>query len=146
MRETKKQRTVRFYNSLERLGIDFDTADKLRRIEMTLHRWSELECGDGNEYASWAIERNENTDKPFMVRHIYERNGQPYRLMTTPIADREKGALKRLSNIMASFPTLTFYHQTDPRGYALWLIPKEKLNNGEDISSVYTRGVAVCID
>jgi hypothetical protein len=32
---------------LEQIGISYDDANKLRRISMTLHRWFELECGDG---------------------------------------------------------------------------------------------------
>ena len=143
--ETKRERTYRFYRSLERLGIDIETADKLRRIEMTLSRWAELECGDGNEWGSWAIERDEETEKPYMIHHHY-RHGQGKDSMTrTPVADREKGALKRLAAIMANYPHLAYYHQTDPRGCALWLIPKEQLN-GSDINANYTRGVAVCID
>jgi hypothetical protein len=38
------------------LGTDQD-AVQLRRIAMTLHRWRELECGNSNNYASWAIVR-----------------------------------------------------------------------------------------
>lgn len=146
MRDTKAQRVARFFNSMERLGFDYETANKLRLIEKTLQRWSELECGDGNDYASWAIERNEETNKPFMVRHVYPRNGSEYRLITTPVADRETGALKRLAKIMESFPDFVYYHQTDPRGCALYIIPKDKLTDGAPIDSVYTRGFGVCID
>jgi aryl carrier-like protein len=35
------------------INIGFDDANTLRRAEKTLHRWAELECGDGNNYASW---------------------------------------------------------------------------------------------
>ena len=42
---------------LVRAGIEYDDAQALRRIAMTLHRWHELECGDGNNYGSWSIER-----------------------------------------------------------------------------------------
>jgi hypothetical protein len=34
--------------ALETAGISYDDAAQLRRISMTLHRWHELECGDGN--------------------------------------------------------------------------------------------------
>lgn len=146
MRETKRERTYRFYQSLERLGIDVETADKLRRIEVTLSRWSELECGDSNEYASWMIERDDETEKPFMVRHVYPRNSGQAQTIRIPVADREKGALKRLAKIMEQYPALTYYHQSDPRGCALWLVQKERLSDGAPLESVYTRGVAVCID
>lgn len=180
MRETKREKTYRFYQSLERLGIDVETADKLRRIEMTLSRWSELECGDGNEWGSWAIERDESSyhctqcghnaygehtktsscekcgdiapvrrivqdGKPYMVHHHYQHGqGKDYTTRHA-IADREKGALKRLAAIMVNYPDLVAYNQTDPRGCSLWLVRKSDLN-GHSIESVYTRGVAVCID
>lgn len=146
MRETKATRTARFFKSLEMIGVSYEDADKLRLIERTLHRWAELECGDSNDYSSWAIERDEETDKPCFVRHVYARNGGKDQTYRTPTADREAGALKRLSKILANYPELTYYHQTDPRVCALWLIPREKLSKGERLDSVYTRGVAVCID
>lgn len=126
---------------LESLGFTFDEAQKLRRIEMTLSRWGELECGGSNDYASWAIERDEKTDKPYMVRHIYsDKSGKVHR---SPIADREKGALRRLDAIMATHPALISYHQGDPRGCCLYIVPRKAIANG-DISSCYTNGIAVC--
>ena len=116
MRFTKKMKVAQFFNSMSALGFSYDEADKLRLIEKTLSRWGELECGDGNEYASWAIERDEETEKPFMIRHIYAHGNGQDRMIRTPIADREKGALKRLNAIMANYPELVSYHQGDPRG------------------------------
>lgn len=62
-----------------RKGIDISLVyiDALRRAELTLHRWSEMKCGDGNDYASWAIERDEKTNKPFWV--TYPHNGESRR-------------------------------------------------------------------
>ena len=123
MRFTKAMQRARYYENMARYGISYGDADKLRLIEKTLQRWAELECGDSNEYASWAIERDEKTDKPYMVRQVYG-HGQPDRTIRTPIADREKGALKRLAAIMAQYPDLLYYHQTDPRGCALYILRK----------------------
>ena len=54
------QKNAELQRRLERRGIiaTIEQAATLRRAEMTLHRWAELECGDGNDYASWAIERD----------------------------------------------------------------------------------------
>ncbi len=126
MRNTKAQRTARFYDGMARLGIGFEDANKLRRIEMTLHRWAELECGDSNEYASWSIERDEETEKPYMVTHQHSPHFGP----TTSrhrVADREAGALRRLGRILAAYPDLIPYHQTDPRGCALYILRKSDL-------------------
>lgn len=125
MRQSKAEQFHRYFQNMERHGINSDDAAKLRRIEMTLHRWAELECGDGNEYASWAIERDEKTDKPYMVTHYYGIRGgagEGGRVSRSRIADHEAGALRRLQRIMAAYPELTYYHQTDPRGCALYIV------------------------
>ena len=97
------------------VSLSFDQAHTLRRAELTLHRWAELECGDGNDYCSWGIERDEVTDKPYMVTHPH--NGKSRR---HAIPDREAGALKRVAALCKS-ANLYFYHQTDPRGCALYV-------------------------
>lgn len=113
------------------LSVSFEDANTLRRAQITLHRWAELECGDGDDYKSWAIERDEQTDKPFMA--IYPHNGPSHRYA---IADREAGALKRVAAICSKYGA-HFYHQTDPRGSAL-RISREPINEND-----YTRAVAV---
>jgi hypothetical protein len=102
---------------LERAGmrLEFRHANDLRRAQKTLHRWYELECGDGNDYASWAIERDDETGLPYMCH--YPHDGKSWR---ERIADREKGALKRVAHICAYYK-LGYYHQTDPRGCALYV-------------------------
>lgn len=154
MRITKAEKWARFYTGMDRYGIGYEDANKLRRIEMTLHRWAELECGDGNEYASWAIERDEATEKPYMVRHVYGacRGGVnfPDRMIKTRIADREAGALRRLQRILSEYPELAYYHQTDPRGCALYIIPRNVIDDmvldSLTLDQVYTRGFGVCVD
>lgn len=117
-----------------RFGIDFDAANTLRRAQIVLHRWAEQECGDGNDYASWSIERDETTGKPF--RCFYPHTGTSYR---TRIADREAGALRRIRQVCTA-NKLHFYHQTDPRGCALY-VAREPLD-GCNYSS---KGFAVCV-
>lgn len=126
---------------LDALGVTREDATALLRIEKTLHNWAEQECGDGNEHASWSIERDE-TGKPFRVVHFHRH---PYntRVLREPIADREKGALRRLAAIMQQYPHLAAYHQTDPRGCALYICRVEDLE-GRPIETHYMRGVAVC--
>lgn len=161
-------------DTLARLGFTHEERESLIRIERTLARWGELECGNGNDSASWAIERAESScyctqcghkgfgpqshtchcekcgdvapirtkekdGKPYLVTH--PRTGKPYR---RAIPDREAGALKRLAKIMASRPHLLAYHQGDPRGCSLYIVPANAVGPGESINSVYTRGVAIC--
>lgn len=110
--------------------IESDDAQALRRAQLTLQRWAELECGDGNDYASWAIERDETTQIPYMAR--YPHSGKPTRHR---IPDRERGALKRVESICKRYG-LNYFHQTDPRGCALY-VAKEALNDTN-----YNYGVA----
>jgi hypothetical protein len=129
------------FDRLLNVGVSFEDAAALRRISMTLHRWHELECGDGNDYASWCITRGKKTGgefeyddngKPYLERHAHTSNKPTYTLL----ADRERGALKRLAAIMANYPKLTAYVQGDPRGCALYI--GEKLTDTN-----YSNGIAV---
>lgn len=139
MKDSKTQRTARYFARMNALGFTYTEADKIRLIEKTLSRWSELECGDGNDYASWSIERDETTGKPYLVTHPH--TGKSYR---RAVADREAGALRRLQAIMANYPHLWFFHQTDPRGASLYVGRKSDVDKVQ-LDSCYTHGVAVCI-
>lgn len=124
------------------LGISEDDAWSLRRIAMTLHRWHELECGDSNEWASWAIERDgeEPDSKPYMVRHPHVSAAKTTR---TAIPDRETGARNRLARIMGKYPSLSAYVQGDPRGCALYILRPGDVPEGKDADAYYSRGIAV---
>ena len=145
-----QKRKFELFARLARLGFTYDESAALRRIEMTLQRWAEAECGNGNDYGSWAIERDESTGKPYMVhRHYMHGSGKDY-TTRRPIADREAGALRRLAAIVLARNArgnagnwVYHYHQTDPRGCALYLLTREQLG-ADEISSIYTRGLAVC--
>jgi hypothetical protein len=129
-------------------GIPMPDADQLRRIAMTLHRWHELECGDGNDYASWNIARghkkngeftHDDNGAPYEERHVHSENKARY----TRIPDRERGALKRLDKIMARYPDFTYYVQGDPRGAALYILKCADIPADANIDSCYSRGIAV---
>lgn len=116
---------------LVRAGIEPYDAVRLRRISMTLHAWHEQECGvDGG-----CIERDEKTGKPYWL------NSNTMRRHT--ITDRESGALKRLARIMARYPTLRSYVQTDPRGASLYILRPGDVPEGASVESYYSRGLAV---
>lgn len=138
MHSTAKER-YEVMTRLDRLGIAYADACALRRISLTLRRWFELECGNGNDYSSWSIERDEQTNKPYTV--VHPNQGKAYR---RPIADRETGAYKRLAVIMAKYPALIHYVQTDCRGAALYILTVEQANDGGyPLDSIYSRGVAI---
>ncbi len=127
-------------------GISYDDAISLRRISLTLHRWHELECGDGDNYGSWCITRGERLPKVNGKENFrHNDDGKPYleyhpysgMVSYSPIPDREKGARKRLATIMARYPGFAAYVQTDPRGCALYILPP-----GVDAEN-YNRGIAV---
>lgn len=128
------ERNRKLQDRLNALGVSasINDAATLCRTERTLHTWAEQECGNGNDYASWAIERDETTQKPYMVR--YPHTGKSYR---TPIADRETGALKRIGKLCARLG-LHYYHQTDPRGCCLY-VAREPLTD-----STYINGISCC--
>lgn len=149
---TKREalRLARQIEVLQSLGFTYDEAESLRRISMTLHRWHELECGTD----SGCIERDDETDKPFMT---YERGSGPRGRYAIP--DRETGAKKRLAAIIGQRngrpciaggefkpcdgKKLSAYIQTDPRGAALYILRPGDVPQGADVSSYYTRGICV---
>ena len=116
---------------LERAGISPDDALALRRISMTLHRWHEMECGIDNG----CIERDETTGKAYWLNSNTMRR--------YPVADREQGALKRLTAIMARYPDKSAYVQGDPRGASLFIILPGNVPTGKGVESYYSNGIAV---
>lgn len=127
---------------LRAIGIAYDDAHALRRIAMTLHRWHELECGTD----SGCIERGHKTGNAFES----DENGAPYwarhsgvKTTYTRMADRERGARKRLAAIIARYPGLSAYVQSDPRGAALYILRPGDVPEGAAVDSYYSRGVAV---
>ena len=132
MRYTKTQQITYFYETMNRMGFDFETANKLRLIEKTLHRWSEAECNG-------EIQREGENGDGRPRRYYGQFMDHSY-----PVADREAGAIKRLAAIMTAHPDFVSYVQGDPRDCALYLIPKDKINAGDDIGSIYNRGFGVC--
>ena len=140
MRTSVKER-VEVIRRLQEAGISWEHANTLRRISMTLQRWGELECGNSNVMFSYGIERDGETGKPYMVR--YYHNGVLKNITKEPIPDREKGALKRLQAIMTHYPAYVAYHQTDPRGCAVYVVRKDDIPEGAKLDSCYNRGIAV---
>lgn len=132
----KSERISLFYDKFYRLGFCYDEIETLRRAQMTLHRWAEHECNG-------AIQRDEATDIPY-----WHSDYSGIKLVKAP--DREKGALKRVMATLAARNarnegSLSFYHQTDPRGCSLYIMRPGDVPDGEEVSSYYSRGIAVCI-
>lgn len=131
MKAAKK--TYQLIERLERRGINasFDQANTLRRAELTLHGWAEKECGFDGYNTSYVYERDEETGKTYLG--IYPYTGKSRR---QPIPDRETGALKRVQKVCKELG-IFYYHQTDPRGCALY-VDKEPLPAND-----YTKGIAI---
>lgn len=124
---------MRLCGALEAHGFTTEEIDSLLRCSRVLSTWACHECngeiqregdaGDGAPY--WY---NTNTGK---------RCGRT--------ADREAGALRRVK-VLCDRHGVTFYHQGDPRGCALYIIRPGDIPAGQDVGGYYNRGVAVCID
>lgn len=127
---SKLARSMHFYNQMSSLGFTMDETETLRRAQLNLRTWGERECNG-------QIQRDESTGKPYW----YNTN-TGHRLSIA--RDTEHGALQRISAVMANHPALTYYHQTDPRGCALYILKRSQIE-GHDIDSIYNRGFGVCI-
>lgn len=146
MRQTQQE------NTLMELGFTRVEVEQLRRISMTLWRWYELECGTGEGQTTRSIERegDDGEGKPFL--RIQYPTAQGYVDRKEPIADRERGAVKRLTTVInarnnrcanSSGKVLSVYLQTDPRGAALYIIRPGDVPDGADVSAYYSRGICV---
>lgn len=142
MRTSTKQR-FEVLGRLRDVGLDYDTANQLRRISLILNRWFEYECGTENAFGmSFCIERDEQTKKPFM--RVQYNSGNQYIDRRHPVADREAVARRRLAKIMAAHPGLVAYVQTDCRSCALYILRQgQDIKLGENIEQIYNRGIAV---
>jgi hypothetical protein len=120
-----------YYNALQSLGFTYGECERLRLASMTLHSWHERECGTDNG----CIERDEVTGKAYWLN---AHSGKRYR-----IADRETGALKRISETLKTHNGLSYYVQTDPRGAALYILRPGDVPEGQTPDSCYTRGICV---
>lgn len=132
--QRKSMRNVNLFRALNSAGISDIDIFGLLRIEKTLGRWAERECNG-------ELDRDEKDNKTYRVYYSQIGDARRYR-----VADKETGALKRLRRIMSSYPTLQWYHQTDPRGCALYIIRPGDVPAGADMGSYYSRGIAVCVD
>lgn len=115
--------------ALVQLGFDYNDATALRRISMALRRWYEHKCNG-------AIQRDEKTGKPYWYNADTGRE-------LFPVADRERGAKKRLAKIMGRYPAYGHYLQTDPRGCALYILRAGDVPHGEYPGAYYSRGIPV---
>ena len=114
----------------EGYGISRDDIEALRRIEMTLHRWSERECNGEVE--------TDDAGRAWRCSHV-AANDHRYR-----IPNREAGALRRLWGILDRYPRLSYYHQGDPRGCALYIYNVDAMGDRDQESNYSSVGVAIC--
>ena len=154
MTRREAARQTRQQDVLVSLGFTTGESDALRRISLTLHRWAEHTCNG-------VIERDETRqNRPFWSN---PNTGRHY---VAPVADRERGAIKRLKTIISgrnqrvitrmNEPTtlqgcldqvldvsLAYYVQGDPRGAMLYILRPGDVPEGADVDSYYSRGVAI---
>jgi hypothetical protein len=143
MRNTKQNRLIHLFNTLESLGFNYAEFDTLLSIERGLHRWHELECGTGDDKVSVSVERDEKTEKPFRRVQYMGRDGK-WVDRKTPCRDMEKSNLRRLSRIMEG-KAVRAYVQGDPRGCALYILRPGDVPEGKDPNAYYSRGIPVCV-
>ena len=106
--------------------LDLSDAEILRKAQMTLRTWSEALC-NGEIYREVA--------SGFSYRVIQYGMGQTAKFR---VPDREAGAIRRVRDVCTRLG-LHFYHQTDPRGCALY-VSREALSETD-----YSNGIACSV-
>ena len=137
MNRTEAMRINEQADRLSKLGFTWAEAEKLRLISKTLSRWAERECNG-------EIERDCNSPyKPYRVWDSMTSQ-RSWERRQAIIPDKESCALRRLQAILSAHPGLDYYHQTDPRGAALYIYRHADVIPGVSVESSYsTIGLAV---
>jgi hypothetical protein len=99
----------------------------LKRLAKIIHKWNEDEC---NGAIQWHGD-NEETPK----RHFQDRQGC-FTIPGPTIQDKEKQSLESARKIAAKHG-LSIYHQSDPRGCALYVYNVHDLK-GRKIDECYS--------
>ena len=132
-------------HALATLGFSLPDILALGRHARAMHRWDELLCGTAQGH----VERDETTGACVFVSATcrYVDPHDPRARKSVP--DRGANAWRKAQSIMARYPSMVAYHQTDPRGASLWIVPKSAMRpdvKGEPmraLETVYTMGTAV---
>ena len=144
-------RQTRQTDVLVSLGFTTAEADSLRRISMTLHRWSEHECNgaiqrDGDNGDGLPFWFNTNTGRK--IGRVPDRERGAMRRLTAIIEARNTRALAAIPkreqrNGRNGFEPILHYVQGDPRGCSLYIIRPGDVPAGADVHGYYSRGIAV---
>jgi hypothetical protein len=143
MQQTKRQKTAAFFDRMTNLGFSHAETEALLKAERALTRFAELECGTSDANRSVHVFRDEETGKPFY--RVEYRVGNEWKERVQPKRDTEKAALAKVEAIMSGKTGFRAYHQTDPRGCALYIIRPGDIEAGENVHALYNRGIALCV-
>lgn len=124
MNGTTKAQVSTMNKRLREFGLSEKDIRVIRGISRGLTYWDEALCGTED----YTIEQKE--DGTFW-KTVY-KTGWHF-----PVEDYSMRAVKRLDKLFAKHPDLTWYHQTDSRGCALYVLKKADIE-GKDIDQVYS--------
>ena len=103
----------------------------LKRLAKLIRKWNEDEC---NGAIQWSDD-NEETPKRYPKRYFQDRHGY-FTIPGPTIQDKERQSLESARRIAAKHG-LSIYHQTDPRGCALYVYNVHDLK-GRSIDECYS--------
>ena len=122
-----------YHRLAQRYGLTRYSWNVLRQCEKALHKWSEDEC---NGRIQW----DDETGEP----RLYRKDQWGSYTCKGPVTFNREDHYLDLARKQAARYGLQIYHQSDPRGCALYVYSQSDLN-GSDIRSIYpTHAIAVC--
>ena len=141
-RENQRTKAMRLAQTAwTRFGLRGQDVEALLRAGHTLQRWYEAECGADRPGGSVAIERDPETERPFSVFYPHTSNT----VTRTAIPDREAAAKRQVERVLASYPGVRPFYQSDPRGAALYLYRPEDIPAGATVESCYS-SFGLCLE
>jgi hypothetical protein len=136
MRNARIRLKFEIIQSLTGLGVTDSDIIILQNIAKGLHAWDEAQCGD--EFGNCVEIDDDNvcwlTSEPFDHKGPRSRR----RIPNTGVR-----LANRLGNVMKRYPLLVSYHQSDCRGWPLYILRLSDIPAGSSINSVYNRGAGI---
>ena len=154
MNSTEKQIKNEATARLQNVGFSIAEANKLFSIQKKLRRWGEALC-NGEIF----IDEFTGSACRYFSRDYYGNRHDAKGRESFVIPNVEKISLRQTQAIIDACNSrqdrhpingdyLLAYHQTDPRGCALFIVPRNELMGSENrilpIDEYYTRGIAIC--
>lgn len=116
--------------------------ERMMRLSRALPEWSIADILDAKK-AAGKIHRADEMICNGCVWEVDDKEGEWSDRNGTPCRSPYGRAMATLDRIVARYPGFSWYHQSDPRGAAVYILAPGAVRDGEAVEAVYSRGVVL---